>query len=117
MKKLNSVIYNKLLAQADEAKYRKLPKLAAGILGSLGPVPEDENVKYNFSELQNDVYQELWKVATCVIKYHDLKTVDAERVHQVLDSFASKIIEDIEQSLDVKNDAIGPLEDKVLGEK
>jgi|SRR5271166_3490041 len=116
MKKLNPVVYSKLLLQAEEAKDRDMVKLAAALMNTIGPVPEDERVSYNFNELQTDVYQGLWKMAACVIKYHDLQSVDAEKVHEVLESFASKLIEEVEQSLSVDNTQVGPLEDNVPGE-
>lgn len=116
MKKLNSVVYNKLFLQAEEAKEREMVKLASGLMNALGPVPEDETVTYNFDELQADVYRGLWKMAACVIKYHDLDGVDAEKVHEILESLASKVIEEVEQSLSVDNSQVGPLEAKVPGE-
>jgi|SRR5580698_5227637 hypothetical protein len=117
MKKLNSVVYQKLLLQAEEAKDQDMVKLSTGLLNALGPVPEDELVSYNFEELQGDIYTGLWKLAACVIKYHDLDSVDAEKVHQVLEIYSSKLIEEIEQSLSVDNTQVGPLEIKVPGQE
>jgi hypothetical protein len=116
MKKLNSTVYQKLFLQAEEAKDRNMTKLASAIFVAIGPVPEDENNNYNFNELQNDVYQGLWKLAMCVAKYHDLQSVDAEKVHTALESLSSDLIEDVERSLHVDNTAVGPLETKVPGE-
>lgn len=116
MKKLNSIIYHKLLLQAEEAKDREMIKLASGLLGSLGATPEDELVSYNFNELEQGVYDGLWKLAMCVLKYHDLQSADAEKIHETLEVLASKIIEDVECSLGVDNTKIGPLEDVVPGE-
>ncbi len=116
MKKLNTIIYNKLLLQAEEAKNREMIKLANGILNSLGPLPEDEHINYNFNELKEDVYQGLWKMAAYVIKYHDLNSADAEKVHEVLESMSSKLIEEVEQSLGINNTQVGPLETKIPGE-
>jgi hypothetical protein len=117
MKKLSNVIYQKLLLQAEEAKERDMTKLASGILSSLGPSPEEESVNYNFNELQDDVYQGLWKMAACVIKYHDLKSADAEKIHEILESMASKLINEVEHALSVNNAQVGPIEDKVFGQE
>lgn len=116
MKKLNAVVYHKLLLQAEEAKYQGLNKLASGVLQALGPIPEDEQVNYNLEALQEDIYHGLWKLAGCLIKYHDLKSVDVERVHQILESLADKVVKDVKTSLNVENESVGKLEDKVLGE-
>lgn len=120
MKKLNATVYHKLLLQAEEAKLRdsqEMTKLAAAICNSLGPIPEDETVSYNFESLQEDIYNGLWKMATCVIKYHDLTSVDAEKVHQSLEIMAKKLIEEVEHSLSVPHTQIGPLEEKVPGQE
>lgn len=116
MKKLNSTVYHKLFLQAEEAKDRNMTKLASGILTAIGPIPEDEQVTYNFAELQQDVYRGLWKLAMCVAKYHDVDSIDAEKVHDVLESFSSGLIEDVERSLHIDNTRVGPLETKVPGE-
>ena len=116
MKKLNSEVYNRLLAQAEEAKERGMHKLAAGILGSIGPLPEDERVNYSYAELQDDIYNELWKLANRVIKHYDVTMVDAEKVNEVLESFASKLVDQLEDSLQLENEAASPLDPKVPGE-
>jgi len=117
MKKLNGIVYQKLLLQAEEARDKEMTKLASGIFNSLGPLAEEEQVSYNFNELQEDVYQGLWKMAACVIKYHDLQSADAEKIHEVLESVASKLIEEVERALNVDNAQVGPLESKVPGQE
>jgi hypothetical protein len=116
MKKLNSVVYHKLLLQAEEAKNQDMVKLASGVLGALGPVPEEEQVSYNIEELHQDVYQGLWKLATCVLKYHDVNSASVEKINQVLETTASKLIEEVETSIGVDNTEVGPLEDKLAGQ-
>ena len=62
------------------------------------------------------MYQDLWKAATCVLKYHDVHSADAEKIHEALETVASKLIEEIEHSLSVKHTQLGPLESKVPGQ-
>lgn len=116
MKKLNSVIYNKLLLQAEEAKDQDLKKLAHGILGALTPSPEDEDATYSFGELQDDIYRNLWALSTNVLKYHDLKSVDAEKVNEAIEVFAEKFISELESTLGINKGTVGPLEPKLPGE-
>lgn len=116
MKKLNSVIYNKLLLQAEEAKDQQMTKLASGILGALGPLPEDEQVKYAFTEVEEDIHSGLWSLATCILKYHDISSIDAAKLDIVIESLASKFINEIENSLEIDGLRIGPLEPSVPGE-
>lgn len=116
MKKVNSVVYHKLLIQAAEAKTQHLEKLSAGILSAIGPVPEDEQVHYDYRQLQDEVYNEMWKIATHVIKYYDVGSADANKIHDRLESLADKFLEEVEQSLEVDNVIAGPLEPLLPGE-
>lgn len=116
MKKLNPVVYQKLLLQAEEAKDRDMVKLANGILNSIGPTPEEETVTYDYEQLEDDVYHDLWKAATCILKYYDVRSADAEKIHEALEVVASKLIEEVEHSLSLKHTQVGPLEPKVPGQ-
>lgn len=116
MKKVNPVIYERLLLQAKEAKDQGLIKLAEGVLNAIGPLPEDEDVSYDISSLNDDVYDGMWKLATHVFKYHDITSANVEKIHDTIESFASKFIEELETSVGVSNAAIGPLESKLPGE-
>lgn len=117
MKQLNSIVYEKLILQAEEAKEQNMSKLAAVILGSLTPSPEQESVTYASGELNADIYRGLWKLATNVIKYYDLESVDAEKVNDTIEVLAEKFISDLEFSLGVEKGTIGAIEPKVLGQK
>jgi exoribonuclease R len=116
MKKLNSIVYEKLILQAEEAKEQNMTKLSSAILGSLTASPETENVTYSSGELNIDVYQDLWKTATNVIKYYNLESVDAEKVNETIEILANKFITELESTLGVPEGSIGPLEEKLPGE-
>lgn len=115
MKKLNAIVYHKLLLQAEEAKDQNMVKLASGILGALGPSPEEEEIKYASAQVEEDIHRGLWSLATCILKHHDVSSIDAEKLNEVIESLASKFINEIENSLGVDG-TIGPLEPSVLGE-
>jgi hypothetical protein len=73
MKRLNSVIYNKLMVQAEEAKIQGMEKLAHNILGAICGSPDDEAIQYSIGEMQEEVHHELWKLASHILKYYDTK--------------------------------------------
>lgn len=114
MKKLNETVYRRLLLQAEEAKDRGLHKLASGVVNSVGAVPEDEEVQYSYGDLQEDTYNGMWKLAVNVLKYHDLESVDIEKIHEVLEILATTVLDSLEETLSV--DSVGPLDPKVPGE-
>lgn len=113
---MNTVIYNKLLLQAEEAKEQGMKKLAEGILSALTATPEDEVIKYSFSELDKDVYKGLWALAANVIKYYDLESVNSEKLNETIEILSSKFIEELQVSLGVENTVAGPLEPNLPGE-
>lgn len=115
MKKVNKVIYNKLLAQAEEAKETGMTKLASNILEAIGSYPEDEVQEYSSDELESDINKDLWKTATNLIKYYEVESVDVEKLNAVLESFAEKLVDELKTTLDIEND-LGPNEPKVFGE-
>ena len=118
--KLNKIIYNKLVLQAEEAKNTNLTKLASGVLGGVGSFPRNESELFTYSENEysSDVYNTLWKVALSSIKYYDLKSVDIQKIDDILIVIAEKIMQDLEDQL--SNDChsvVGPIEPKVFGQK
>ncbi len=115
MKKLNEVLYNKILLQAEEAKDKGMIKLANAAVGSLTAIPESEKITYSWNEMSDDVHKGLWKLATCVMKYHDAESVNIELVDEAMERLASKMVEEMEFILN--RTGIGPLEPKVLGEE
>jgi hypothetical protein len=117
MKQLNSVIYNKLLLQAEEAKEQKLTKLATGLIAALQHDVNDQPVTYSYAELSEDVYKGLWTLATNVIKYHGTESADAQKINDVIEILADKFIKNLEISLGADSVVLGPFEPKVLGEK
>lgn len=116
MKKINSVIYNKLFAQAEEAKSQGLTALASGILEAIGPYPNEENSNYSYAQLQEDIHRDIWKMATRLMHYYDVQSLDAEKLDQEILVLASKIVDDLEGTLGVDSIVLGPLEPKVFGE-
>lgn len=117
MSKINSVIHKKLVLQAEEAKELKLTKLADGLLNSVGSIPRDENEEfiYSHADLKKDIYNSLWKMALNVVAYHDLKSVDAQKIDEVLSDMTNEIVLNVESVLNVEN-KIGPFEPKLFGQ-
>jgi len=116
MKKLNETIYQKLLLQAEEAKHQGMNKLASGILNAIGPHPEEDVSEYAYTALGEDVHKEMWKLATNVINYYGVESIDAERLNTVIESLAEKFVNELEVSFGVDSLVKGPLEPKLPGE-
>lgn len=114
--KLNKTIYSKLLLIAEEAKERGMTKLASGICEAIGSCPADEVEQYSYAELQNDIHKDIWKIASRLMVYYDLESVNAEKLDQTIIAWAAKMTDDLEVTLDVDTVVKGPNEPKVPGE-
>ncbi len=114
MIKLNSILYNKLILQAEEAKERKFIKLADGVTTALN----DEvvsNQNYSYENLQNDVYTNMWKMAFNILGYHDLESVDVQKLDETITTLSSHILNSIEENIDKEN-KVGPNEPLLPGQ-
>lgn len=114
--KINPVVYKKLLAQAEEAKAQGFTKLADGIVNAIGSYPNDESEEYSYTQLQDDIHRDLWKMATRLMYYYDLQSIDALKLEQTLTSWASDMLDDLEITLNVDSVVAGPSEPKVPGQ-
>jgi hypothetical protein len=115
MKKLNKVIYNKLMLQADEAQYLGMNKLAQTIADAVKDGPREDDMEYSSSEISQDVHAKLWSAALDVLKYHDLESVDASKLDAEVKRLAEEFMSRIESLLDV-SDSNSKLEPKVPGQ-
>lgn len=114
--KINPVIYKKLLAQAEEAKEQGFKKLADSILSAIGSYPDDEHAEYSYVQLQDDIHRDLWKIATRLMYYYDVKSVDALKLEPTIAKWASDMLDDLETSLNVDGVIVGVTEPKVPGQ-
>jgi len=117
MKKLNETIYNKLLAQAEEAKEQGKVKLASDIFGCIGSYAENEETEYSSAQLESDLKAELWRAASNIMNYHGIESIDAEKLDLALTICAEKLLNEVETALNVEPGRLGPLEPKVFGEQ
>jgi hypothetical protein len=116
IKKINCIIYNKLLLQAEEAESQGLVKLAESIRNAIGEKPENDICFYSYRDLEDDITNKLWELACCVLKYYDLKSVDAQQINSLVESYSSKFLSELEQLLNTDKIKVGPLEPEVPGE-
>jgi hypothetical protein len=109
---MNKIVYNKLVLQAEEARSRGLTKLAENITSSLSK----ETREYTSIELNDNIKNNLWKLAGQVIEYYNLKSANAEEIDLLLSDFASTLVDGLKDTLHVES-ADYESETKVPGEK
>lgn len=111
---MNKILYNKLLLQAEEAKARGMVKLAESIMDTAN-LNENFN-EYSYSQLQDDVYKDMWKIASRLLTYYDINGVNIEKLDESLESWATKLVDDLEVTLNIDHLLKSPMEPKVPGE-
>lgn len=116
MEKLGSVIYNKLLLQAEEAKEQGFNKLASNILEAIGDRCSDEIENCSYAQLKDDVCKEMWKIVRHLISFYDLQSVNAIELDKDINVWAEQVIEDVEQTLGVDQFVKGANESTLPGE-
>jgi hypothetical protein len=119
MAKLNKLAYDRLLLQAEEAKELGLHSLSRGMFFALKSAAEDadkEVEEYSYEDLKDEMYQELWELASKVAQYYDVENMNAEKVNEVLEEMREEFIDRIEEALDIKDQVLGAREPKVPGE-
>lgn len=111
---LNKVIYNKLILQAQEAKFIGLNKLANYVLNSIGSVIAENKSQYDFEKLEENIKKYLWKSALEIVKFYDLESLDIQVVDEILNETKDILIEKLKNKLNLSD--FGPLESKLPGE-
>lgn len=118
MIKLNKMVYERLLAQAQEAKELNLDYLGDSLLSVIGPVPRDgdEEIQISRADLEKEIYKNIWKIALDLISFHDLKAPDIQKLGDNINDISNNLISNLENSLNVEGKP-GVLEPKLPGEK
>lgn len=117
MKKVNSSLYNKIILQAEEAKQLGMSKLASDALLSIGSFPEEEIEDYSHEEMTQDIHSDLWKSASKIFNYYNIKDLDIETFNKVVEACASDFISRMEKSLNKTAFDSNSKEPKVIGQE
>lgn len=116
MIKLNTILRDKLLLQAEEANEQGMTKLGNTVLEIVGTESSENIEKYSYSQMTDDVHRDLWKVATRLMKYYDVQSLDIEKLDKIIASWSNKVVQDLELSLDVDEMVKSTTEPKLPGE-
>jgi hypothetical protein len=117
MRTISKNLKRRLLAQAEEANFQGLEKVAIKLShqANNNPTRHDfEEYVYSHNELQNDVENLLWSAAVRTQDYYG-KTASAEEVGKLIEAFADELISSIRTK--IGGDVIGPHEPLVPGEQ
>lgn len=117
MRTISKNLKLRLMAQAEEASFHGLEKVAAKLGNQIENTPirqDSEEYIYSIGELQNDIEDLLWKAAVRTQDYFG-KTADAGEIGPLIESMASELISSLRTKLG--SPVIGPHEPLVPGEQ
>jgi biopolymer transport protein ExbB/TolQ len=121
---LKNSVYNKIKLQADEAKEQGMNKLAKAVESAIDEkrnltpfTNKKEQAQYSFQEMSENVHKDLWKIAATLVAYYDVENVDISKIDKTLVSWAEKLVDDLEKTLQITDTIKGPFEPKLPGEK
>jgi hypothetical protein len=116
MRTISKNLKLRLMAQAEEANFRGLEKVAMKLNHQVNntPIRQDaDEYLYSRSDLHNDIEDLLWKAAVRTQDYYG-KTADAGEIGELIESMADELISTLRTKLG--GDIVGPHEPLVPGE-
>lgn len=111
--KINEVLANKIQLQIDEAKDHDFTKLAKTVEVAL---TDSSAQPKSLESLKQAMYEGIWKCALDVLGYHDLESIDIQKMDETITVLADKTLSELERAIDKEN-AIGPNEEPLIGQK
>ncbi len=117
MRTISKNLKKRLIAQAEEANFQGLEKVAIKLVHQAKNASirqDDEEYIYSSAELRNDVENLIW---SAIIRAEDYfgKTADAKEAGMIVEAFADELIASIRTK--IGGDVIGPHEPLVPGEQ
>jgi len=117
MRTISKNLKKRLIAQAEEANFQGLEKVAVKLVhqAKTNPTRQDtEEYIYSSAELKHDVENLIWSAIVRTEDYFG-KTADAKEAGLIVEAMADELITSIRTK--IGGDVIGPHEPLVPGEK
>lgn len=118
--KVNKKLFNKLSLQAEAAKNFGMEKLAHSVteaLLSYGSYSPDDIKEYSHDQMQQDIHSDLWKVATRLLNYYNIESLDIEKFDRIIQIASEQFIEEVEKDLSKDNLLNSKSEPKLPGQE
>lgn len=117
MRTISKSLRNRLVAQAFEADFQGLNKVASVLRKQADEAiirEDDEEYIYSMNSLKNDIEDLLWKAAIRTQDYFG-KSVDSSEISDIITSYSNELIQTIRTK--IGGDIVGKYEPLVPGEE
>jgi hypothetical protein len=120
MRTITENLFNRLLAQAQEAELQGLSKIAEGLTDQIEKnshlVRKDDSFYlYNEEEFRNDLNSQLWNIIIRAADFYGVGKFDAVVTQELIDKTAQILVEDFCNTVGI-NHGVGAYEENVPGE-
>jgi hypothetical protein len=110
----NEILIERLKAQANEADYQGLKKLANIVFKVTDNIGVEE---LSSASINDKAYEQLWAVAANIISMHGVHNVNIEKIDEEIIRMAEKVVDGLEIAVCGEIRAKGENEERVPGEK
>lgn len=118
MKTINTILRDRILAEAEEAEIQGLVKIASSLTDQLelNKVRDvSENYKYSSSEFEKDVQNSLWNIIIRTADFHNA-SFKSDEAQEIVDFYSKEILKEIRSSMRIPH-KVGSYEEPVPGEE
>ncbi len=120
MRTITENLFNRLLAQAQEAELQGLSRIAEGLTDQIEKnshlVRKDDSFYlYNEKEFRNDLNSQLWSIIVRAADFYGIRKFDAAITQELIDKTAQNLVEDFCNVIGI-NHGVGAYEENVPGE-
>lgn len=121
MRTIQSSLFQRLLAQAEEADRKGLTKVASSLTTvatqQSNAVREDNGFyRYARDTFEQDLNDQLWQAVVRVADFYGIRRMDAEQVQSLVDKTAESMVADLCQGAGISH-GVGAHEEPVAGEE
>lgn len=121
MRTIQSSLFQRLLAQAEEADRKGLTKVASSLTTvatqQSNAVREDNGFyRYERDTFEQDLNDQLWQAVVRVADFYGIRRMDAEQVQTLVDKTAESMVADLCLGAGI-NHGVGAHEEPVAGEE
>ena len=117
MRTINTVLRDRILAEAEEAETQGLTKIASVLTDQLeiNPVRDsEESYTYSSEDFERDVEASLWNVIVRTADFHGT-AFSSEKAQEIVEFYSKEILKDVRASLHAEH-GVGAYEKSLPGQ-
>lgn len=120
MRTIKNNLFQRLVAQAEEADVRGLSKVAESLTEQVSKNAkyirkDDEFYSYSADQLKTELNDQLWSAAIRVFDFYDIQSFNADQLQTAIDKIAKSLVTELCTQANMQH-GIGAYEEAVPGQ-